>query len=62
MPDEATFADWLRSLVDKAIRDGKHELRDATTDGLPENEAGFTLTLLDGTVFVITATKIKEGE
>jgi hypothetical protein len=34
----------------------------AETDGLLENESGFLVKLEDGTRYVVTVTKIEEGE
>jgi hypothetical protein len=54
LDDETLVANVLRSLMDGTGQ--------AETDGLLENESGFLVKLEDGTRYVVTVTKIEEGE
>ena len=63
MLDERELAENLRETFRAPLEaEEVPALRDAEVAGLPESESGFTVTLVDGTKFVVTVTKIEEGE
>lgn len=67
MLTEEELADILRQAFMEDVPDLVHgadipQLRDAVTDELVSENAGFQITLLDGTKFHVVITKVEEGQ
>jgi hypothetical protein len=64
MLEDTEVAEYLRDLfgsVDEGTEE-TIEMRGAESEGLPSENAGFEIRLLDGTRFTVVVTKIEEGE
>jgi hypothetical protein len=61
MLGEEEFADLLSDRL-SIIEDGNKELDGAEVSRLPSDNAGFAVTLVDGTKFAVVVTKINEGD
>jgi hypothetical protein len=65
MRDEREMTEEVRDLVDARIARASEPYEtftEARTGGLPETETAFTITLVDGTKFLVALTKIEEGQ